>query len=72
MNMAFSGVAGSRPARGCHLADGDAKSTVKGAEQAFQHPSLPGSTRQSIVFEDGYAGLRRAEGVCPQAGQARV
>jgi hypothetical protein len=31
MNMAFSGVAGSRPARGCHLADGDAKSTVKGA-----------------------------------------
>jgi hypothetical protein len=33
MNMAFSGVAGSRPARGCDLADGDAKSTIKGVEQ---------------------------------------
>jgi hypothetical protein len=29
MNMAFSGVAGSRPAREFHLADGDGKRTIK-------------------------------------------
>jgi hypothetical protein len=32
MNMAFSGVAGSRPARWYRLADGDAKSTIKGSK----------------------------------------
>jgi hypothetical protein len=30
MNMVFSGVAGSRPAREGCLADGDGKRTVKG------------------------------------------
>jgi hypothetical protein len=29
INMAFSGVAGSRPARGLPLADGDGKRTIK-------------------------------------------
>jgi hypothetical protein len=33
MNMAFSGVAGSRPAREGPLADGDGKSTIKGAKE---------------------------------------
>jgi hypothetical protein len=48
--------------------------------QSYPDSSLPGLTRQSIIFEkmlltkmDGYAGLRFAEGAsAPQAGQARV
>jgi TRAP-type C4-dicarboxylate transport system permease large subunit len=40
MNMAFSGVAGSRPARELCLADGYGKGTVKGSI-AFSSESLP-------------------------------
>jgi hypothetical protein len=59
MNMAFSGVAGSRPARGCHLADGDPKSTIKGAELPFQSV-IAGLDPAIHRFEDGYAGQARA------------
>src|SRR5450756_2783539 len=38
MNMAFSGVAGSRPARGYPLADGDGKRTIKGRRAAVREP----------------------------------
>ena len=36
MNMGFSGVAGSRPARGCALTDGAARRTVKGRRDQIE------------------------------------
>jgi hypothetical protein len=40
MNMGFSGVAGSRPAREVCLADGNGERTVKGAAGHFRANSI--------------------------------
>jgi hypothetical protein len=68
MNMIFSGVAGSRPARGCPVADGDGKRTVKGEGTgggtlntviAGLDPAIH-LLRKTLAKMDGCAGQARA------------
>jgi hypothetical protein len=50
MNMIFSGVAGSRPARELSLADGDGKRTVKGRDSS--HAAFRPRRKQDFQDQD--------------------
>jgi hypothetical protein len=62
MNMAFSVVAGSRPARGCSLADGDGKGTIKAGSGVFNlSPPFAGRGRIALAIRvRGRAHIQRA------------
>jgi hypothetical protein len=50
MNMAFSGVAGSRPARGLPLADGDGQRTIKGVNSSYARRPGEGRDPYRVIY----------------------
>src|SRR5579862_3729514 len=72
MNMVFSGVAGSRPARGYPLADGDGKRTVKGRDSApdgsYDSPSISLSLKSPDMMVTGIGNVPTASAIAAMIG----